>query len=438
MLIADSLITAIKNNVDNYLQTTSDTLHDCLNIYLQQKEKKMVDIFRFDKDLKLIAFIEKVDIARLNSLTDFENELYYFKNVLYTIKNQNDSNGRQFYLNKYSVKSLSKNFEYDFTWQFPFERKNIQSAHIFYADKKVVLLYVNVSGSKIGQWILSIDVETGKLIKGSKLNEPFSGATCAFGDFIADTLRQTLTLLGQKFTSTQINQTSNVFNFSNASYVTFYLVEMDSLYTVTDRLEFKIPVVDNKIKLKTQSDTKYLLRINNLKKNNLGGMSFNADIFKNQDRSLSFNYCNTNKYILDSEDGSLVMQKSSVSSNPMIENYYYPIDKLTLDGKLAVDSISDFEKLFYKKIAFPLKLKFKIDFSGNLFWILSKSDSKTNSVNYSYLTPKKKIYQISPLENLPKSSRPSFANLDNDRFLIGRQSTDFEYEIKAYRWPIEK
>jgi hypothetical protein len=131
------------------------------------------------------------------------------------------------------------------------------------------------------------------------------------------------------------------------------------------------------------------------------------------------------------------MQKSSVSSNPMIENYYYPIDKLTLDGKLAVDSINDFEKLFYKKIAFPLKLKFKIDFSGNLFWILSKSDSKTNSVNYSYLTPKKKIYQISPLENLPKSSRPLFANLDNDRFLIGRQSTDFEYEIKANRWPIE-
>ena len=116
---------------EDFLQLYSDTLHDFLNIYIQQKQKKLITILRFNKAFERVASIENVDVARLNSISAFENELFYYKKDVYTIKNQTDTSGKQFYLNKFSLKSELKNFEYEFKWQFPFERKNINSAHIF-------------------------------------------------------------------------------------------------------------------------------------------------------------------------------------------------------------------------------------------------------------------------------------------------------------------
>ena len=169
-----------KNASGNFLQLFSDTLHDLLNVYIQQKDKKQITVIRLNKFFERLATIENVDVARLNSISTFESELFYFKNSVYTIK--------QFYLNKYVLKSDLKNFDYEPKWQFPFERKNINSAHIFYADTNCVLLYVNViDGARFGQWILKVNAKTGKLIRGTKLNDKGETTSYQFGTFFSDT-----------------------------------------------------------------------------------------------------------------------------------------------------------------------------------------------------------------------------------------------------------
>lgn len=434
LIITDSLIVSVsKTGIENYLDLSSDTLHDYLNIYLQKKEKKTVSIFRFDKNFIPITTIENADIARLNSISNFENELFYFKNSVYTIKNQKDSAGLQFFLNKYTVKSEIKNFEYDFTWQFPFERKNIKSVHIFYADRKTVLLYVNLGGQKEGQWILTVDAISGKLIKGSRLNDRIEAASYQFGDFIADTVKKTLTLLGQKFSDKQFKQSDNRLAISNAQNVLVYLVTIDSSYAVSERQDFKIPVSEPKTNSK-KNMSQYVLRINQLKKNSSGKVSFEADIFRNTDNSLTFLYSNTNTYTIDWLDDALALEKNVVTLNPQIENYFLSVDKLDINGKLSVDSLKDFGTLFYKMITFPVRKKYRIDASGNPSWVLSKSTTKKGLINYSYLCPIKKISQVTSFEDISKSENPVFVNWFGSQFLIGRQVDEKIYQIKLYNW----
>ena len=109
-----------KINSENYLKISADTLHNFLNIYLQQKEKMQVSILRLNKNFELLAYIENVDIARLNNTVLFSDEIFYYKNCVYSIKTQSDTSGKQFYLNKYELKSEKEHFDYQFKWQFPF------------------------------------------------------------------------------------------------------------------------------------------------------------------------------------------------------------------------------------------------------------------------------------------------------------------------------
>ena len=78
-IIDSSIIDLGKSPLDNFLQTNSDTLHGFLNIYVQRKDKKQVTVIRFNKLFERIAIIENVDIARLNSISNFETELFYHK-----------------------------------------------------------------------------------------------------------------------------------------------------------------------------------------------------------------------------------------------------------------------------------------------------------------------------------------------------------------------
>ena len=435
--IIDSVIKPLgKTPVDQFLKISSDTLHDYLNIYLQKKEKKIVSIYRFDKTFKMLATIENVDIARLNDISDFENELFYYKNSIYVVKNQRDSSGLQFYLNKYSIKTGSKNFEYDFIWQFPFERKNIRSAHIFYADRKIIFLYVNIHGPKTGQWILSVNALTGKLIKGTKLNEPEDLSSYEFGSFIADSVKHSLTMLGQKFMSSQLKQSENKLSITNAANAWLYLVEIDSLYTVTSRVGFKLPISEPKTTSK-KNTSQFVLRINEIKKSNSGKIVFNVDVFKNNDNSLTFLYSNTSSYELKWVDDALALEKNTISANPQIESFYYSTDKLDMNGRLAVDSLKNFEKLFYKNMTLPVLKKYKTNVSGNPLWVLAKSNTKKNIVTYSYLSPVKKIYQVKLIEEISKSESPIFLNWNADHFIIARQRDELSYLLKSYTWLAE-
>jgi hypothetical protein len=431
----DSLVFDLgKQSIGSYLQTYSDTLHGYLNVYLQKKEKKLVTIFRFNKKFERVATIENVNVARLNNASGFDHELFYFKNHIYTIKIQSDSGGKQFYLNKYALKSDTTNFDYQFVWQFPFERKNIHSAHIFFANKEYVLVYVGVlNGIKKGQWILKINALSGNLIRGIKLNDKYDLASYQFGNILMDSISKSIHVVGQKFTEAQFNQQENKLAISNTPFASIYLINIDSTGEVMAKNEFKIPIIEQKTVGKKVSRG-FILRINSLIKEKEDKLIFDADIFSCNDNSLVYFYSNTARYIIIPIDEKLVLEKNAVTINPLIEKFYVTPDKLDMNGKLQIDTLNQFEKLFYKPLNFPVKQDFKVGTDNNPLWVLRKSNSKKNSINYSFLRLEKKIYQLSVIEDFLMNTRPQFTKLSNDVFILSNQVSNEKYQVKLFTW----
>lgn len=418
---------------DNFLQLFSDTLHGILNVYVQRKDKKLITILRLNKLFERVATIENVDIARLNSISNFESELFYYKNSVYTIKNQTDTGGKQFYLNKYELKSELQNFEYEPKWQFPFERKNINSAHIFYADKNTVMLYVNVTGGlKFGQWILKVNATTGKLIRGTKLNDRGETTCYQYGTYLVDTAKRTTTVMGQRFTIAQVDQKVNKLAISNAPLVSVYIIEIDSAGEVLSKQDIKIPVNEPKTNSK-KIISNYILRMDKLNRSPMGALSFEGDIYKNTDNTLCYLYANTISYQLTPEDESLVLEKNTLGSNQMIEKYYFNTDKMDMNGKICIDSLMQFETFFYKASNFPIKKQFKT-VDDNPVWLLTRSDIKKNSINYTVLGLVNKIYQLTTLDEILKAKNPSMITLSYSQFVLSSQEEDAKFQLKLINW----
>ena len=430
----DSIFVDLGNaKSENYLQITSDTLHEYLNIYLQKKEKKLVNVLRFTSSLELLN-INNVDVARLNSISNFEPELLYAGKCVYTVKSQKDSLGQQFYLNKFNLKSELKNFDYEFAWQFSFERQFINSAHVFYANRQVVFLYVTVNGGpKQGQWILSINAASGKLIRGTKLNDKGELNSYEFGNFIRDSLARSLTLVGQKFSEAQLKPQENKLAISNAPYVSLYLIEVDSTGDITSKQDFKIPITDLKPNSKKVSSN-YIFKVGRFTKTRDGKFSMETDAFKNTDNSLTYRYITTCQINLQFIDETLTMEKNSIATNALIEKFYTGLDKTDRNGKIAVDSLNAFEKLFYTSENFAVKQQFKLDAENNPVWILKKSDPKKNRIAYSFVTPVKKIYQLTPIEETSTFNNPLFISTGISSFVISRQLDENVFQLKTYAW----
>jgi hypothetical protein len=431
----DSLVTELgKNNRDNYLQIYSDTLHDYLNIYIQKKEKKAVTVLRLNKKFERIANADNIEITRLNNTAMFGSDVFYFKNSVYDIKVVSDTSGKQFYLNKYDLKSENANFDYDLKWQFPFERKSIRSAHVFFANKNYVLVYVGVSGGpKTGQWVLKINARDGKIVRGTKLNDKGETNSYQFGTFFIDNAYRSVHLLGQKFTEAQFEQKENKLAISNLPFATVFHVEIDSTGDVTNRQDFKIPVVESKTGAKKAASS-YILRSNNFRKTNDGGMSFETDVYKASGNSLCFLYSNTTQFRIIPVEEKMVLEKNAIASNSLIEQYYVTPDKLDMNGKLCIDSLTQFEKMFYKPLTLGVKEQFKINEEKNPVWVLTKSSTKKNVINYTLLSPVKKIYQLTSIEDIPKSFNPVLINLNANSFLISTQAEEGKHLLKLFTW----
>lgn len=422
-----------RDEIEDYLQLNSDSLHGFLNIYLQKKDKKLVRILRFDKQLKLVADIPEVDIARLNSISAFENEIFYHGKDVYTIKVINtDSAGTQFYLNKWSLKSGFKNFEYTQTWQFPFEKKNIAVSHILMVNKKFVLLYVNVgSGPKLGQWLLKVNSTDGTLIRGTKINAKKDTAFYSFGRFYLDTVVGSVTICGQKIPATDFSFKENKLSGSK-SVALLYLAEMDSTGEMTTREEFKIPVVDVKSQGSKVAGS-YIFRVNDFIKTRDKGFVFELDIFKGVGENC-FAYCNTSNYNLTLKDEKLMLEKNVIAPNPNIEKYYFNTDKLDMSGKICYDSLLKLEKIYYRNISLPVKMAFKKDTEGNPVWVLRKSDAKKGIENFSVLSPVKKIYQITKIEEINRAEQAVFYKVSDNNFILCRQVAGDKMQLKLFTW----
>lgn len=421
-----------KVSPESLLQMNADTLHNFLNIYIQKKEKKEVRVLRYNRKFELIATIEDVDVARLNSISNFENEVFYSENDVYTIRVRNDdSAGKQFYLNKFGLKSELKNFEYEPKWQFPFERRNINSAHIVYASKLYVLMYVNVlDGKRRGQWILKVNAQSGTLIRGSKLNDKGEFNFYAFGKLLHDTASRSIYVIGQKLALADFDQKENKLNLNNKPAITIYLAQIDSTFETLTKDEFKIPVTEPK---GNKTVNAYLLRIEQLTRSKEGNFSFEGDVFKGTNSSC-YQYCNTITYSLTQTEEKLMLEKNTVNSNPDIERFYFTADKMDMNGKVCVDSLKDFEKVFYKTITFPVKQACKLSETGNRIWAVRKADTKKGQDNFSLITPVKNIYQCLKQDDIPKAENPGFMQLSLTQLILTRQLSEGKYQLKILAW----
>ncbi len=431
----DSLVIDLgTSKLEDYLLLYSDTLHDFLNIYIQKKEKNFITVIRVNKSFELLAKIENVEVGRLNNNAMFGNEKLYFKSNIYAIKIQSDSSGKQFYLNKYIYKSEFKNFDYELKWQFPFERKNIHWAYPFYTDYHFVLLFVSVNtGPKLGQWILQIDAKEGKFLKATKLNDKGEKNTYLFGGFIMDTVQKTLSLVGQKLSEAQFNPDNPKLNIAGNLATSIYYINLDSLGEISLKNDYKIPIVDFQIGPKKPVNS-YLFKVSELKRSGDGKINIEADIYKNTDQSLCYLYSNTNVYSLSMNEDKMILEKNTVSSNLLVEQFYFSKDKQDMNGKLCMDSISELELLFVKSPTLPVKKQFRMDSEKISYWILSKSNIKKNSIVYNYLVPVKKIYQLNLIEELGKATNPQFIKLSQNSFFISNEAIEGKYQLKFFNW----
>lgn len=430
---SDSTFLEMKNiRPEDFLNLYSDTLHNYLNIYLQEKEKKVVTILRYNRLFERVSLIESVDVARLNNAAMFENDVLYKNSDVFTIRIENDSAGKQFYLNKYSLKSEHENFDYQFKWQFPFERRNIQSAHIFYASAKYVYLFVHRNAELPGQWILQIESATGKFIRGTKLNDKGETNTYEFGNFEFVQNKRSLFLTGQKFDLNELRQGEKKLNLSKQNSCTIFFCEIDSVGDVKFKQEFKIPVVSGQGGKKTGGG--YFLRIGKPTRNPRGGLSLLADVYRNQAPEPCYRFVNTIPLEADMVEDKLVLKKTTVTVNTAIEDLYLSTDKLDMNGKLCPADQTYIDRIFFDPLTSPAKLEYKTDTAQNPMWLLTRSDLRKNMVRYFMLRPVKKIYRMEEIGAFAIDKNPAYRPLKANSFVVGQQRDPEIYELKLFFW----
>lgn len=420
----------------NLLQLHSDTLHNCLSIYLHSKDNNKVSLFRFDENLKPLVNLADIDVARLNNSSLFSQESHFDKEWVYSVKTVKDSSGKQFYLNKYKLKSEIENFDYEFKWQFPFERKNVFAAHPFFANKRFVFMYVIVAeGTKKGQWILKLNALSGQLLKASKLNEKADLSTYNFGNFYFDAAKNSMLLVGQKLTEKQFQQTENKLFIANAPFANLYYIELDSSGEFINRQEFKMPINDIKSGSKNKPGS-FLFRTERLVKKPDGKMELELDVYKSAENPLCYYYVNTSLINLLPHEDKFQLDKCSITNNGLIEDFYFSKDPLDMNGKLFVDTLNPLHTFYYRVINFKVKQDFALSPELNPQWILSKSSVKKNNMTFSFLKidPLSKKYQLSPIEEIPKSQNPKFQVFGEGKFIISKQVEESKFEIKLLKW----
>ena len=416
-----------------YLNLSYDTLHDYLNIHLQESGVKHLSIIRLSKKFKLIYYIKHVEVARLNNSDLFGKNKVYLKDDVFAIKSSKDSSGEEFYLNKYKLKSENENFEYNQIWQYPFERKNINHIQILMVDTHVVCLKVSIyKGNKAGDWFLKINSKTGQLIKALKINDKNDISYLMPGSILYNKNEKYLHLIGQKISSNQYNPLSQKMSAVTSTVALIYFITIDSLDHMTYKKDFKIPLIDLQQGNK-KTNNSYYIKFNRASLNASGKIIVETDLFKNENASNCFLYSNTSVLNFWYDGENFQVEKLNIGTNLEIENYYRSNDKLNMNGKICVDSASQLNQIYSNDLVMPVKINYRTDENMNGYWLLKKSDFKNQMINVSTLGPVNKIYQIKSLINIHKAN---FCILpySNNKIIIGNQMDENNYQLSIYQW----
>ena len=430
----DSIVYVLpKGNSGDHLKLTSDTLHNIFKIYLYKKQQKTATILRINHQFKIDGTEEEIDVARINSFALFKKEIYYYKNSVYSIQTVQDTSGTQFYLNKHKLKKDKLNFEYEQEWQFPFEKKDINSAIVIHASDERVKLFVNIiDGVKKGQWFLNINAKSGRLMKGTKISDPGGISHFMYANCLVDTTNGKSYIFGQKFSEFDIDQRNNKLSISGKNQLKLFVLCIDSAGELEGNFEFTYPVVEPK-GYTNKTPVAYLLRMNGVDFKNEQFM-ISANILKSTAQSLCFNHINSTNLIFNLENKAITAKKTTIGTNLLFEKFYSGSDKDDMNGKICTDTLTNFEKLYSNAITLPIQIGSKTDEKGNPVYLLQKNDSKKNNFTVFALGPVKGVYQLTTLQTIPKAEDPEIRPLGNNQYLLFKQSQQDKFLLQLNNW----
>jgi len=438
----DSVITEIgKEKVEEYLEITGDTLHGYLNFYFQKanSDKSFASLLRYNPDLKLITRVDKFESSRINSLTTFENEVYTYKNAVYTIRISEDSLGKQFFLNKHEFISDQKPFEYKITWQYPLEKRNINTAHVFYADSELVLMYVTIiSGEKKGQWILKLNSANGSVIKGLKLNPKDDERSYIFNSYLYDRESGEILIAGNIYTKQQFDPEARTFSFINQNKQnTFFIVKINT-DEIMERVEKTVPITYTANPAPKAAGAKpqacfYHVRIKELKKTSAAELTAYCDLYKTYGSQLLFLYETGFNLTIIMDEMAPEMPPTAVRTGRIMNNLalipnLVNTDPKDINGKIELKSISGFDHFLYMKPISDVEKQFGTDDNKNPKWIISKNDIKTGKVSYYKVYLGQKGIESKLLLERSKYDNPNIYKIKNDQLVI----FDFNSESAAF------
>lgn len=421
-----------KHTPSDYLEISADTMHDVLNFYFQlANQKNVVSLFRVTDSLKQIATAENYDANHINSLTVFDDEKLAYKQDLYVIRTVADSSDKQFYLSKYHVKSMNKPFEYDFKWQFAFERKYIYRASVIAADTHQVIVYAHVfDGLKKGQWILRINANTGVIIRGTKLNAKGDQRHFLMSNFIIDKKTKSIAVIGSVYDVNSIDFKTKTSNFtSQAKNHKLFLVTIDSLGDVTQRVEKVFPLpIQTKTGTVLQS---FHLKIKEFTKSTDGSYNIWSDVYE-QTLPNVLTYYSSWQFNLVPNDVDYDVNRSTFTISSKVIQNFMSLAKGDNYGKYILNDIGDYDRFKYKKPLNEVVIKTGLDELNNTFYVLKKTDILSAKKSYNYIFMGKKGLEYKALLKSEQGQNINLIFTDKKSyisFITNIGNSDFELKV---------
>ena len=433
--VIDSAAHALSSgDAQEYLQINADTLHDFLNVYVQKKNTKRLDIFRFNQDLTLHSHIQDVEVARLNNQSITGGQHLFYRDLVFVMKHAPDSSGEQYFLNAYRLKSDKENFDYQFLWQYPFERKHIQYIKLLKADSIQVLLFVKIfKGPKTGHYFLKVDAKNGHLVKVVKLRE--GPETQLMPPTVYEnSADKRLYLYGQLFNGKQYKPAQNMLSNVSASVGLMYVLVIDSMQEVLSRKEFNLPIKDV-LAGNQKSGLIYLVKSTNIARTSGGNLALSVDVYKQASNApLCFYYAHSQVVGMAYDGETYVPDKCTLELNTEIENFYRNRDKLDMNGKMCTDSLQNLPLLFESYPGMPVKLGFGSDAQHNGHWILKKQLSLKNQVVLATLGLSNNIYQLKSLLTLSSEKAWHVWPIGPKQCVTAQQENENIFRLDIYPW----
>ncbi len=242
--VAEAVTTIGKGKFTEYYAPTVDTLHNILSFIVHRMDNEQTaHIIRFTKGLKQISFIRDAEINRIH-FAAFDLEKLYAQNELFLIRPASKDSGHNFFLKKYTLLDSSKIYEYKQNWEFGFDKNIYKNCHVMFVNDQEVFVFVSIaSGSKKGQWILTINRQKGGLIHACCLNNAQSKEELLFSAATYISENKELFVVGIKVKSTDnADETDIRAPLAKQKSLNVFVCKIDSSFEIKEKRLDCIPV----------------------------------------------------------------------------------------------------------------------------------------------------------------------------------------------------